>query len=61
MVNVPPENFVMNGLTFFLFKKDTNGHKSYENKVSLINIHVIYIYIYILISFKLNNTLYKIY
>ena len=31
MVKIPPENFVINGLTLFLFKKDINCHKSYDN------------------------------
>ena len=57
MVKVHIENFVINGLTFFLFKKDTNDHKSYEYEVSLIDIYNIYIYK--LVSFKLNYILYK--
>ena len=34
---------MINGLTFFLFKQDTNDHKSYEYEVSLIDIHIIYL------------------
>ena len=44
---------------FFLFKQDTNDYKSYEYEVSLIDIHIIYICI--LISFKLNYIVHKIY
>ena len=50
---------MINSLTFFLFKHNANDHKSYEYEVLLIDIHIIYIYI--LISFKLNYVVYKIY
>ena len=39
----------------FLFKEDTNDHKSYKYEVSLIDIHIIYIYIY-----HLNSVIYYI-
>ena len=45
-VKAPHRKFCDQLFNFFLFKQDTNDHKSYEYEVSLIYIYILYIYIY---------------